>query len=251
MKSQLKFSQMLIAIGTVFMVLALMLLPAAAPASRAQGNPTATPVEGDAGDSPTPASNVTQPKGGGGKFSLPPTLDELIAQNPELKTYLDKVKDVQVGDFDFSELYTILAGIYDKEGLAGVIIFMQDSGLLEKLGLPAEYVDLLLLLDKGEEGRDAAIDTARKLGLISENDELLGFLSIETDEKAPAVKTEIEGLGVSAYDYNADTGELPIGIPLTLIEGVQTPGELFSLFAKIGTIDGVTGFRVPKPNLTK
>lgn len=84
------------------------------------------------------------------------------------------MKDVQVGDFDFSELYTVLAGIYDKEGLAGVIIFMQDSGLLE-LGLPAEYVDLLLMLDKGAEGRDAAIEAARKLGLISDSDELLGF----------------------------------------------------------------------------
>jgi hypothetical protein len=250
MKSQLKFSQVLMAIGTVFMVLALLLMPTATPVSYAQGNPTATPDLSDAGDNPTPSSNVTQPKGGGGKFSLPPTLDELIAQNPELKTYLDKVKDVQVGDFDFSELYTVLAGIYDKEGLAGVIIFLQDSGLLEKLGLPPEYIDLLLMLDKGETGRDAAIEAARTLGLISDADELLGFLTIETDEKVEAAKTEILGLGVSAYEYNADTGELAIGIPLALIEGVQTPGELFSLFAKVATVDGVTGFRVPKPNLT-
>jgi hypothetical protein len=247
MKSKVTFSQMALVIVTTLLVLAVTLVPTASPTTFAQGNPTATPYEVDGGDDPTPDVGSSQPKGGGGKFTLPPTLEELTTQNPELKEYLDKVKDTAVGDFDFSELYSILVKLYDTEGLPGVIIFMRDSDLLEKLNIPEDYIDLLLLLDK--EGRDVAIERARKLGIISDKDELRGFLLIDTDDKAAAVETELKGLGLSTYPYNAETGELEIGIPLSLMEGLQSPGELIGLFAQIGSVEGVTGFRVPKPNL--
>jgi hypothetical protein len=74
----------------------------------------------------------------------PPTLDELEQQYPDLKPYIDSVKDKPWNGIDLSDLYKRTVDIYKKNGMPGVATFLKDSGILDKLGIPVSYLDLLI-----------------------------------------------------------------------------------------------------------
>jgi hypothetical protein len=219
---------------------------------------TATPEIGFGPDNPTPTAVppvVKTPSGGGGfdggkppTFAPPPTLDDLIKQFPDLKPYLDKVKDLAAGQLDLAELYMQVINIYKERGASGVATFIKDSGLLEKLGIPLNYLDLLTAYDKG--GLEAVSKMAHDRKLINDQDEIIGYMTVDSVDNLDKVKATLEGLGVSVYDFVLDTNEIEIGIPLDILSQFQTPGTLLGYLVQIATTEHVTGLRGPTPEIT-
>jgi hypothetical protein len=204
-----------------------------------------TDVPAPSGSPIPPTHSPVSAGAAGGKIRPPLTLDALTAQYPDLKDYLNKIKDIKVGDMDFSEFYAKIAQIYTSQGAAGVATFLQDSGLLTKLGIPLSYLDLIELADKG--GMDAVLTEARKRKIVTDKDELDGYLVVDSPDNVDAVMTSIKSFGITAYDYNPDTGEIQIGIPLDLIRQFGTPNALIKFFVQVGTMPHVTGLRGPIP----
>lgn len=212
-------------------------------------NPTATPKRPVAGN----------PSGGDGAISgtpipdgkpvkPPKTLDELKQQFPDLGPFIEKYKDAKVGEIDFSELYAKIIAVYDKEGATGVATFLSDSGLLDKLGIPLSYLDLLRAFDKG--GLEAVEKLARTRQIINDDDEVIAYVAIDADENLKAVSDAFIELGVTVYKYSDQLDELEIGIPLAVLGQFQTPGKLLEYLTKIVNVEHIIGFRAPAPSIT-
>ncbi len=181
-------------------------------------------------------------------FQPPTTLEALLKLYPDLKPYLDKVKDLAIGQIDLTELYQKVVKIFQDKGGSGVAAFLKDSGLLEKMGLPLAYLDLLRVYDK--EGLEGVAKLAEKLGIISAEDELIGYLALDSKANLAAVTADLKKLGVSVYQYWDNTGEIEIGIPLETLAQYQTPGKLLDYLTKVATTKHVVGFRAPAPMVT-
>jgi hypothetical protein len=211
-------------------------------------DPTPLPegAQGGSGVRPTPPPIGAEgaPEAGTG-FGLPRTLDELLAGFPDVAAYLDSVEGKSATDLDFAALYSNILTLYEAEGLAAVATFLKDSGLLEVLGVPVAYVDLLTFVDE-ENGLDLLIEEGRARGVISEDDELVGFLEIDDPANVASVETAMADLGVSTYEYNAFTAELEIGVPIDLLAEYQTASALLAFLTAVGTTEHVVGFRAPE-----
>ncbi|MCS6870114.1 MAG: S8 family serine peptidase, partial [Anaerolineae bacterium] len=245
---------LLIAVGLLFSMIAS--LPASVSAQPpAQATPTPGGIQLEP-ENPTPTPTVPPLRppsdGFGGKspiFSPPPTLDDLIALFPDLKPYVDKVRELDLVDVDLSELYRRIFQIYDARGATGVAAFLKDSGILEKLNIPLSYLDLLIAFDQG--GLEAVEELARTRRLINDNDELVAYLLVDDPANVEALKKDLEeNFGVSVYGFDPTTEEVEIGIPLELLAQYQTPGSLLSYLVAIGNAKHVVSWRLPTPAVT-
>lgn len=226
-----------------------------------QASPTPELSVGPSNPTPSPVPNIPQPQppqGGGEiegtpvpkptRIAPPPTLDELVSLFPDLQPYLERVKDLKLADMDLGELYAKIIQIFNAQGATGVAAFLKDSGILDKLGIPVAYLDLLIEYDKtGFEGVQAL---ALERGLINDADEIIGYLALDDKANLDAVRATLEGLGVTTYDYSDDTEELEIGIPLDVLAQYQTPGTLIGYLAQVATTEHVVGFRGPTMDVT-
>ncbi|MCC6973778.1 MAG: S8 family serine peptidase [Anaerolineae bacterium] len=224
-----------------------------------QGGATPTPgiiIEPD-NPTPTPTRPITRPTPNGGgikgtpvvppKFNPPPTLDELIAQFPDLQPYLDQIKDLTADQLDLADLYKRLIDIFNANGATGVAAFLKDSGLLEKLNIPLAYLDLLVVYDEG--GVAAVEELANTRGYINDDNEIVGYLGIDDKANYDALKADLETrLGVTVYSYLPDTEEVEIGLSLDLLAQYQTPGSLLAYLVQVGTAPHVISFRGPAPD---
>lgn len=209
---------------------------------------------------PTPTPSVpprTPPPGGGTvggtpvappRIKPPATLDDLLKQYPDLQPYLDKVKDLNVGDMDMAELYSYIVRIFETNGASGVAAFLKDTGILDKLNIPLSYLDLLTAFDEG--GLEAVDELARDRQLININNEVVAFLSLDDKANLDAVTKALQALGVTVYDYSDDLEELEIGIPLEILAQYGTPGTLLDYLVKVATVEHVIGVRAPTPRVT-
>jgi len=243
----------------MFGVLAVLIgMVASLPANVSAGPPAqATPTPGGIfiePENPTPPPVVPplQPPGdsdGAPVFAPPPTLEELLEQFPDLKPYLDQIRDLAWGDLDLSELYRRVFQIYDARGATGVAAFLKDSGILEKLNIPLSYLDLLIAFDQG--GLEAVEELARTRRLINAEDELVAYLLVDDPANVDALKKDLEeNLGVSVYGFDPTTEEVEIGIPLELLAQYQTPGSLLAYLVAIGNAEHVVSWRLPIPSVT-
>ncbi|NWF69740.1 MAG: S8 family serine peptidase [Chloroflexi bacterium] len=218
----------------------------------AVGTPNIAPVNA----TPAPARPVVTPGGDQTStindtpvamptFSPPPSLDDLLTQFPDLQPYLDQISGQVVTDIDFAELYTRIVAIYNEHGASGVAVFLQDSGLLERLNIPLSYLDLLTAYDSG--GLQAVEELARTRRIINANDELSAYLALDSQDNLPAVTTSLQGLGVTVYDYLVNSDEVEIGIPLEVLAQYQTLGTLLDYLVSVANVEHVVGFRLPTP----
>ncbi len=206
-------------------------------------NPTPTPV--------VPPLRPPDDAFGGAPpvFTPPPTLDELLEQFPDLKPYLDQIRELDLIDIDLSELYRRIFQIYDARGATGVAAFLKDSGILEKLNIPLSYLDLLIAFDQG--GLEAVEELARTRRLINEQDELVAYLLVDDPANVEALKKDLEeNFGLSIYGFDLTTEEVEVGIPLELLAQYQTPGSLLAYLVAIGNAEHVVSWRLPIPAVT-
>ncbi|GAB4545931.1 MAG: hypothetical protein OHK0023_04970 [Anaerolineae bacterium] len=253
------FALLIGAIAVAFLVFAPMGASVSS-ASRLQVSPTPT-VPGGIGvepENPTPTPLLPGLKtpapddrfGTGPRVTPPPTLDELLAQFPDLAPYIESVKDLQIGEMDLAELYKRIFEIYEKEGATGIAVFLKESGILDKMGVPLSYLDFLIAFDKGGFPEVEALARARKL--INVDDELVVYLAIEDPETnlQTVQETLINSYGVTVYELEPNNDELEIGIPLVVLGAYQTPGTLLAYLTGIANIEHVVGVRLPSPPLT-
>jgi subtilisin family serine protease len=203
--------------------------------------------------SPTPFPSTPVPNTGGSifdgrpapAFEVPPTYEELIAAYPKLADYAASIADQLPADLDFAELYTQILQIYADEGASGLAIFLENSGLLEKLGLPLSYLDLLTVYDSaGLEGVEAL---AQERGILNRNNELVGYLTVDSRDNLASLTTELEALGVAVYRYSANRGEVEVGVSLDILAQYGTPDAILNYLVLIANLPHVEGWRIPTP----
>jgi hypothetical protein len=217
-------------------------------------NPKATSTPGTIGTPPADGGKITGPEGTEVAVTQidvnpPPTLDDLLKQYPDLKAFIDKLPP-DLTDSDLGELYKRIVQIYKDRGASGVAVFLKDSGILDKLGIPVSYVDLLTAYgDKGD--LQAVEKLARDRRLINDKNEIIGFLAIDAPENATTVSNDLKALGVSVYTFNVNTDEVEIGVPLAILSQLQTPEKLLGYLSKIAKTAHVVGFRPPSPRTVK
>jgi subtilisin family serine protease len=208
----------------------------------APGTPTPPPTIPPIGTPPADGGTIDdQPVGGVPEIDPPATLDELIAQFPDLQPYIDSIADLTFDEMDLADLYARMVQIFEAEGATGLATFLKESGIQEKLGLPIAYLDLLTEYDNG--GIEAVYTEAERRRYINTQNELVGYLTIDTPENVPSVIAELESLGISTYRFSDFTDELEIGIPLDVMAQYQTPGALLEYLAQIANLEHVEGLR--------
>src|SRR5439155_25408559 len=142
-----------------------------------------------------------------------------------------------------------LLQIYKDKGATGVDVFLKDSGILDKLGIPLTYLDLLIAY--GDKGDIKAVEKmARERQIISSKDEIVGYVALDDKANLDAVTKDLEALGVSVYHYFENTEEVEIGIPLAVLGQFQTPGALLGYLSKVAKVNHSVGFLPPTPKTT-
>ena len=209
-------------------------------------NPTPSPAL------PTLSPMPTNPTIGGEpvempELVLPPTLDELLTQYPDLREYLELIEDVAPEDLDFAELYQHIATIYEEQGAGGLAVFLADSGLLDKLNVPQSYLDFLTVYDEG--GLDAVAELARQRRVVNDDDELLALIAVDDPVNLPDMSAALEALGVTVRGYLENTQEVEAGIPLDILAQYQTPGGLLGYLVAVANVPHAAGVRPPEPTL--
>ncbi len=244
---------------------------ASGPATAAPANATAESTEDIVIEPANPTAPATQPviKGtppaSGGQINgkgtpiplgtkpainPPTTLDDLLKLYPDLKPYIDSVAaKTQLTDQDLADLYKQIIKIYKDKGASGVAAFLKDSGILDKLNIPLSYLDLLTAF--GDNADFAAVEKlARQRRLISDKNEVVGYLGLDAKDNLASVTTDLKNLGVSVYSYDDNLGEVEIGIPLAILSQKQTPGLLLSYLNNIAHVNHVISWRPPTPKST-
>jgi len=179
------------------------------------------------------------------KVNPPTTFEDILKQYPDLKPFIDSLP-AELNGTNLADLYKRVIQIYKDKGAEGVATFLKDSGILDKMGIPVSYIDLLLAF--GDNGDIKAVEKlARERQLINSKDEVIGYLAIDSRSNEAAVRKSLEDLGVSAYRYLENTEEIEIGIPLAILGQYKTPGPLLEYLTKIGKTPHVVGFRPPTP----
>src|SRR5205807_2050323 len=125
-------------------------------------------------------------------------------------------------------------------GATGVAAFIKGSGLLEKMGIPLSYLDLLSVYDKG--GFDAVKKLATDRQIINDKNEVVGYLAVDDPLNLDFVMKDLDKLGVTTYGFLPDSEELEIGIPLDLLGQYQTPDTLLKFLVSVAQVNHVVGF---------
>lgn len=112
--------------------------------------------------------------------------------------------------------------------------------LLTDPELDSAYKQFLVAYQEG--GKEAAIDLARRRGLLNDRDEIRVTLILDTEDPAPLV-AQLERAGVRVVAAHRDTVE--IAIPLTLIEAAAASEDPGSIFGQLTEMEHVIAVRVP------
>ncbi|MCS7282621.1 MAG: hypothetical protein NZ769_04625, partial [Anaerolineae bacterium] len=112
--------------------------------------------------------------------------------------------------------------------------------LLTDPELDSAYKQFLIAYQEG--GREAAIDLARRRGLLNNRDEIRVTLILDTEDSSPLV-AQLEEVGIRVVAAYRDTVE--IAIPLSLIEATAEGGDPEALFAQLTELQHVIAVRVP------
>ena len=206
-------------------------------------NPTPTPVRPTLVPNPPGAEGTEAPE-----FVPPPTLEELLVLYPDLTEYLTQIEDLTAEEIDLADLYQRMVTIYDAQGAAGLAVFLADSGLLDKLNVPASYLDFLTVFDEG--GIQAVDELAREREVINDQDELIAWIGIDDTANLPEMTEALEALGVTVYSLLENTGEVEVGIPLDILVQYQTPGGVLGYLVAVANVPHADGVRPPTPRYT-
>ena len=179
----------------------------------------------------------------------PTLLADLLADLPDLKSYLNRIKGLPADKLDLAELYVNIITLYKARGLAAVGTFLDASGLLDALHVPPGYLDLFTVYDQS--GIDGLLSAARARSIINDHDELGGFIVIDAANNLDMVTTALQTLGLSTYAFNSTSNELIVGIPIDTLMQFQSPSALLTYVLQIAHIPHITGFRLPTPVLTR
>ena len=218
--------------------------PTVTPTLAPLGTPDSGPIsQRSVGDTPAPSPVSIKPV----VINPPPTLDELLKKYPSLQPLIDSLKNKNLSTVDLSDLYKNMVNIYDKEGATGLGIFLKDSGLLDQLGIPLSYLDLLMAYDKG--GLEAVSKLARTRGLINSNNELVASLIVTDPTAVDQVTADVQALGVMAYPPLDQNGLLAIGIPIDTLTNFQSPDTLIKFFVAITQVKNVSGVKLQIPHI--
>jgi hypothetical protein len=215
----------------------------ATPTTAPLGTPDSNPiVQSGNGDTPAPSPVAVSPV----KATPPPTLADLLKQFPSLQPLIDSLKGKDLSKVDLSDLYKNMVDIFNKNGATGLAVFLKDSGLLDQLGIPLSYMDLLVAYDKG--GLDNVQKLAKQRGLINSKNELVATLVLADVTAADQVVTDLATLGVNAYPPVDQDGLLSIGIPLDTLANFQSPDTLIKFFIAISQVKNVGGIKLQIPH---
>ncbi len=110
--------------------------------------------------------------------------------------------------------------------------------------LDSAYKDFVLAYQQG--GVDAALDLARKRGILSDDDQIRVTLELDTTDSAELV-TQLEELGIVVLTVSDNL--IDIGIPLALIDEAMQSDDPTKLFADITGLDHVIRLRLPMRNI--
>jgi hypothetical protein len=180
------------------------------------------------------------------KFEVPPTLDDLLKQFPDLKAYIDP--NLKIDSIDLGELYKKLVIIYNEKGATGLAVFLKDSGLLDKFNLPVSYLDLLMVFDK--EGLEGVNKLAKARGYINAKNEVVAYVTPANVSDVDQIIADLTKLGVSTYPPLNAFGQLEIGIPIEVLSAYQTPGTLIKYLVSVATVKNVAAIDAPIPKST-
>ena len=114
------------------------------------------------------------------------------------------------------------------------------SSILQDTALDSVYKEFLIVYQ--DQGEQAALDLARKRGLLGENDELRLTLELDTTE-TESLKEEFEARGIQV---TASGGyQMDIAIPLELLQESLESERPGSLFLSITGIEHIVRVRTP------
>lgn len=116
----------------------------------------------------------------------------------------------------------------------------QLAPLLTDPELDSAYKQFLIAYQEG--GKEAAIDLARRRGLLNDRDEIRVTLILDTDDPAPLV-AQLERVGIRVVAAHRDTVEA--AIPLALIETAAESKDPGSIFNQLTGMEHVIAVRVP------
>ena len=112
--------------------------------------------------------------------------------------------------------------------------------LLTDPELGSAYKQFLITYQEG--GKEAAIDLARRRGLLNDRDEVRATLILDTEDPSPLV-AQLQSVGIRVVAAYRDTVE--IAIPLALIEATAESENPGALFDQLTEMEHVIAVRVP------
>lgn len=123
-------------------------------------------------------------------------------------------------------------------------LYPELAPILANSELDSVYKEFFIVYQEG--GSEAAIDLARKRGMLSEGDEVRMTLELDTSESAELVaQLEARGIKVTAVSGNM----IDIAIPVAVIEGAIEAGDPGSLFKGLPGLEHVVRIRLPRMGL--
>lgn len=124
--------------------------------------------------------------------------------------------------------------------------YPQLTPLLNDSELDSAYKDFVLAYQQG--GVEAALDLARKRGLINDQDQIIVTLELDTTETAELVK-QLEERGVIVLTVGGNL--MDIAIPLSLVDEAMQSEDPASLFTDISGLEHVVRLRLPLRNTSE
>ncbi len=118
--------------------------------------------------------------------------------------------------------------------------YPQLAPLLTDPELDSAYKQFLVAYQEG--GKEAAVDLARRRGLLNERDEIRVTLILDSDDPSLLV-AQLQTAGIRVVAAYRDRVE--IAIPLTLIEATATSENPGALFRQLTGLEHVIAVRVP------
>ncbi|MFC1878896.1 S8 family serine peptidase [Chloroflexota bacterium] len=125
-----------------------------------------------------------------------------------------------------------------------VEMYPELAPILQDSELDSVYKDFFVVYQEG--GPEAALELARKRGLLSDQDELRMTLELDTNDNAILVQQlEASGVKVTAVSENL----IDIALPVSMIEAAIQAGDPAILFRNITELEHVKRIRLPRVGL--
>lgn len=190
---------------------------------------------------PVPTSAITAaPEAVKIAIEIPPAMDELLERYPELKEYIKNLDPSIMEDEELDKLHEDLLTLYEKEGSKGLYEYLTQSGLIDTLNFDPVYFGLATAYHDG--GIEGLRETARARNLLTDKDELLAVLTLDTKDPR-SVEVQLNQIGITVRSHYAN--EITVAIPLSLIKPDASTKEVLALLGKIAALEHVIGVRAP------